>query len=109
VDISNPEIADYTVSFFMSLMKRVTDIGIKRFIVHPSGEPISDEERPIRMECAKEKLRALAEYADTIGATICVENLPNTCLSRDSAGLLELLSAHPSLRVCFDTNHLLTE
>ena len=45
-------------------------------------------------------------YSD---ATLCVENLPRTCLGRDSSDILALLSADARLRVCFDTNHLLEE
>jgi sugar phosphate isomerase/epimerase len=80
-----------------------------KFVVHASGEPIADPERRDRMECAKRSLKRLAEAAAECGATIAVENLPRTCLGRDSAEVAELISAHPLLRVCFDTNHLLTE
>ncbi len=38
-----------------------------------------------------------------------MEDLPRTCLGRDSKDILNLLSADPNLRVCFDTNHLLSE
>ena len=40
---------------------------------------------------------------------IAVENLPRTCLGKNSAEIAELLSAHEDLRACFDTNHLLSE
>lgn len=43
------------------------------------------------------------------GAVIAVEDLPRTCLGRNSEEILELISVHPALRVCFDTNHLLEE
>ena len=36
-----------------------------------------------------------------------MENLPRTCLGKNSEEMLELLSADPTLRICFDTNHLL--
>ena len=38
-----------------------------------------------------------------------MENLPRTCLGRDSRDIIELLGAHPDLVACFDTNHLLEE
>ena len=91
-----------------SLIKRATDIGIKRFIVHPSYEPIADDERALRLENARLSLKELAEYADTLGAVICVEDLPRSCLGHDVKEMLELLSADDRLRVCFDVNHLLT-
>lgn len=109
IDISNPALADYTVSYFRSLIDKATAIGIKVFVVHPSGEPIAESDRPMRMKCAKRSLAALAEYAAEKGAVIAVEDLPRTCLGRDSSDIIELISAHPDLRVCFDTNHLLGE
>ena len=109
IDPSNPAIADYTVEYFCSLIDKAVEVGIKVFVVHPSGEPIAESDRPMRMECAKKSLAALAEYASAKGAVIAVEDLPRTCLGRDSSDILELISAHPDLRVCFDTNHLLGE
>jgi sugar phosphate isomerase/epimerase len=109
IDPSNPTIADYTVEYFCSLIDKAVEIGIKVFVVHPSGEPIAESDRATRLACAKKSLAALAEYATAKGAVIAVEDLPRTCLGRDSSDILELISAHPDLRVCFDTNHLLGE
>ena len=108
-DISHDGTADNTVALFCNIIKEAAAAGIKRFIVHPSAEPIKDEDRSAKMERSKKTLLALAEFADTVGAVICVEDLPRTCLGRNSAELMELISVHPSLRVCFDTNHLLSE
>jgi len=109
IDISQPDLADYTVEYFSSLIDKATNIGIKTFVLHPSGEPIADSDRPMRLECAKKSLFALAEYAKSKDALIAVEDLPRTCLGRNSSDILSLISAHPNLRVCFDTNHLLNE
>jgi sugar phosphate isomerase/epimerase len=109
IDISKPELADYTVEFLSGLIRRAAKAGIKKFVIHPSGEPIADSERKERMECSKKSLKKLAELAREYGAIIAVENLPRTCLGRNSAEILELISADPTLRVCFDTNHLLKE
>lgn len=109
IDPSVPALADYTVKYFCSFIAKATEIGIKTIVIHPSGEPIAESDRPMRLECAKKSLAALAEYAKTKGAVIAVEDLPRTCLGRDSSDILELISAHPDLRVCFDTNHLLGE
>ena len=109
IDPSVPALADYTVKYFCSFIDKATEIGIKTIVIHPSGEPIAESDRPMRLECAKKSLAALAEYAKARGAVIAVEDLPRTCLGRDSSNILELISAHPDLRVCFDTNHLLGE
>ena len=109
LDPSKREKCDHTVAYFSKLIDKASAIGITRFVVHPSGEPIAEDDRPARMACAKESLARLADYAATKGAVMAVEDLPRTCLGRNSEELLELLSAHEGLRVCFDTNHLLTE
>ncbi|MBQ8344975.1 MAG: sugar phosphate isomerase/epimerase [Clostridia bacterium] len=109
IDISVSSLAESTVSYLCTPIDRGCDIGIQTFVIHPSGEPISDEDRPTRMACAKNSLSLLAEYAEKRDAVIAVENLPRTCLGKNSWEILELLSAHPALRACFDTNHLLSE
>ncbi len=109
IDISRASLAENTVSYIKGLIDKASAIGIKMFVIHPSGEPIEDGDRQARMECAKRSLRTLAEYAAKKQCTLAVEDLPRSCLGRDSAELSELLSAHDALRVCFDTNHLLSE
>ena len=91
------------------LIKKACGIGIKRFIIHPSYEPIGDEERESRIENACRSLKELAEYADGFGAVICVEDLPRSCLGHNIAEMKELISADSRLRVCFDVNHLLLQ
>lgn len=98
-----------SVAYLTELMERTGPLGFHKFIVHPSGEPIADEERPARMAAARQSLTQLAEAAAAVGAVVAVENLPRTCLGKNSDEILELLSADDRLRVCFDTNHLLAE
>ena len=109
IDISNEDLADFTVEYLKNYIVKGSAIGIKKFIIHASGEPIDEDKRASRMETAKKSLFALCEEAKKYGATICVEDLPRTCLGRCSDDILELLKAHEDLRVCFDTNHLLGE
>ena len=108
LDVSKPELAKDSVLLLSDIIKRgATEGGISLFILHPSGEPIREHERAERMACAKQSLAALADVAASVGATIAVENLPRTCLARDTKEMLELISVDDRLRVCFDTNHLL--
>ena len=111
IDISSveKEIRDKTVQYFKELIGKASEIGISKFVVHPSCEPIAEEMRTEKIKYSKESLFQLAEYADNCNAVIAVENLPRTCLGRNSKEMLELLSAHEKLRVCFDTNHVLKE
>ena len=109
IDISKLEIAKESVEYLKGYIDKATKIGVDKFVIHASGEPIEDSDRAVRMETAKDSLCDLATYASKKGACILVENLPRTCLGRNSSELLELLSAHSELKACFDTNHLLGE
>ena len=109
IDISNRSISSSTIEYYKELIKRVSDIGIKNFIVHPSGEPIVDAERAERMMYAKDSLNQLADFASNYQSVILCENLPRTCLGRNSDEILELISVNDKLKIVFDTNHLLDE
>lgn len=109
IDISKPELAEGSVEYLKGYIEKGSKIGIDKYVIHASGEPIDEGERKVRMQTAKKSLKELAEYADSFGSTIIVENLPRTCLGRDSSDILELLSVDERLKACFDTNHLLKE
>ena len=109
ISLADPTLREATMACQMDLLKRGAAAGIPLFVIHPSSEPIADEDRPARMAQSKESLAELTELAVSLGVTLAVEDLPRTCLCHCSAEMLELLSAHPALRSCFDTNHLLGE
>ncbi len=94
------------VSYLESMIEKAHAVGIRRFVIHPSTEPISDEERPHQMTAAKKSLKELAQFAHERGCVLCVEDLPRTCLGHTADEMLELLSADDRLKVCFDVNHL---
>ena len=100
-----------TVTALAEYIKKGADIGIDKFVQHPCGEPISEEpaERAESMKRAMESLNFLAETAAACGAVVAVEDLPRSCLGRNAEEILQLISAHDKLRVCFDTNHMLIE
>lgn len=110
IDVSSPdrEIRLRTVRFESEWIARAGACGCKVAVLHPSGEPNPDAEREERMKCACDSLSVLGEVASRAGIILAVENLPRTCLARGSEELLRLVASHPALRVCFDTNHLLT-
>jgi sugar phosphate isomerase/epimerase len=103
------EIRKHTLEYFTELIKKGSDIGIDKFIVHPSGERIYDEERADRMKYSMESMDKLAEIAYKHGARIAIEDLPRTCLGNTADEVLQLISVNDKLRVCFDTNHLLKD
>lgn len=111
IDISNTdeEKRIYAVEYQKTFIKKVSAAGVRIFVIHPSGEPISDADRPARINAAKRSLKELAEYADKFGSVLAVEDLPRTCLGNCSKELLDLISVDSRLRVTFDVNHLLKE
>lgn len=80
-----------------------------KFVIHPSTEPISDEERAARIEASKKSLRELAVKAKELNIVLLVENLPRTCLGNTSTELLDIINGIDNTAICFDVNHLLIE
>lgn len=98
-------------SDFLVLQKQLLDaaktIGIKIAVIHPSGEPYTEEERKDRLECAIDTIEKLCTYANSLGIELALENLPRTCLCRDKEEMLYFLERVPALKVCYDMNHCL--
>lgn len=111
LDISavDEELRQRSVEYLAGIIRQAGAIGIDKYIIHPSIEPISDEIRPAKMKAAKESLTALAAVAKEYNGWVAVENLPRTCLGKNAAEMKELVEVCEDLRVCFDTNHLLGE
>lgn len=84
-------------------------VSPQKFVIHPSAEPIADEERAARMEASKKSLRELAAKAKELNIPLLVENLPRTCLGNTSSELLEIINGIDNTAICFDVNHLLIE
>ena len=103
------ELRDRTVSRFLEFIKKAADVGITRFVVHPSGERVYEPDRPQAIEYAKDTFSRLMPFMKENGLTLCVEDLPRLCLGNCSDDILQLISADDSIRVCFDTNHLLKQ
>lgn len=100
------ELVKYSVEYFKKRLDSVASIGVKIAVIHPSGEPNSPEDREALLEIASNCLAELAEYAKQYGITVAVEDIPRTCLGNCSDEIKKLISKHPDLRVCFDTNHI---
>jgi len=109
VDISAGNVVEQqkTVFRIAESIKRGADIGIDKFVMHPSVEPIDPSEREEHKKRSMDSLNKLAEIAYDAGGVICVENLPRTCLCNTTEETAEILTANSKLKVCYDTNHLL--
>ena len=109
LELSKKELCKNTLVYMQEIIEQASDIGIEKFVVHSSGEPIEENEREERMKCAQESLYTLASYAKSKGGVIAVEDLPRSCLGNHSNEILQLISVHENLKVCLDTNHLFNE
>ena len=111
IDIS--EIDPAKRESYVSKQERMIELaGIfkpSRLILHPSAEPIKDEDRATRLQCARNSIGRLSLAAKRINAVLCVEDLPRTCLGRNSEEIMYLIKDYPDVMVCFDSNHLLNE
>ncbi len=105
----NPEHWQQTLDQDIPLIEGCGQAGIKHIVIHPSLEPYKDEEREDRMQAAIEHLGILSDICKKNGCVLCIEDLPRTCLGRDSDEMLRFMEAIPDARICFDVNHLLRE
>lgn len=82
-------------------------IGIKNAVLHCSGleDSLSKEEKRERYAAV---LQVLADYGETAGITLCLENLGPSSAVASAEDLLELihLTNRPNLGICLDTGHL---
>ncbi len=90
------------------LIEQAARWGAKIATIHASWEPIKAHERPERIMCAKESVRAIAQKARECNMRLAVECLPRTCLGNNSEELLQLTLCENAF-VCMDSNHLFYE
>ncbi len=98
-----------TVKIFTELAEKAARVGVKNFVVHPSGEPIPEDRRSVRLAQSKKSFGEMAEAFGRFGGRVLAEDLPRTCLGNCSDEILEIISADDRIGVVFDTNHLLFE
>ena len=95
------------VNYVAEMMKVAGVFNPQHIVLHPSSEPIAPDERAERLEYSRESIGILAPVAKEIGAILCVENLPRTCLGRNGQEMMYLIEDHKNVGICFDINHLL--
>lgn len=79
----------------------------QHLVLHPSSEPIAPDERAERLENSRASIELIAPTAREIGASLCIENLPRTCLGRNGQEMMMLIEGLDGVAICYDTNHLL--
>lgn len=106
ISATDKELRASTINTYSEIIKRGAEIGIDKFIIHPSGEPIEEAERNERIKYSKESLSLLADVCEKNSSWLCVETLPRTCLGHSISEMKELIGDDERLKVCYDTNHI---
>lgn len=107
IDISLDDTKDKGIEVIRRQIYHAGEGDVKYGVLHASAEPIADNERNERMKTALESIETLADYAQKCGVTLCIEDLPRSCLCNDIDEMSEILQSDERLKVCFDVNHLL--
>lgn len=110
-DVSSANVAERAraIQWQKEIIDHISNFGIPLAVLHPSFEPIAEEERAHRLALSAEAISILGAYANSRGVTLAVENLPRTCLGRDAEEMLTLTDCGKSAKICMDVNHLLRE
>jgi sugar phosphate isomerase/epimerase len=112
LDVSSidPEVRIHMVDECTSIIELCSRLNPKKFIIHPSAEPIQDDEREERIENSIATLKKLNSITKAHNANLAIECLPRTCLGNTSDELLRIVNAvGDGAEICFDSNHLLQE
>lgn len=108
ISVTDDEARKRNVGIIAKMIKASAVFNPTKLVLHSSSEPIADSEREQRIQKAIESIGILRKYAEEIGAQLCVENLPRTCLGNTPEELLRIIADYPEVGICFDTNHYLT-
>ncbi|OGV48360.1 MAG: hypothetical protein A2X49_13175 [Lentisphaerae bacterium GWF2_52_8] len=103
------ELAQAFTAFSKSL-ELADRLNIPLIIVHSSIEPITDEERSMRLRIARESIRKLADICAEKEKRLAIELLPRSCIGNHENELLELTDglSQRHVGICLDTNHMMS-
>lgn len=107
ISVLDDETRNRNVDIISRMIKASSVFNPSKLVLHASSEPIEDSIREQRIQNAIRSIGILREYANEIGAQLCVENLPRTCLGNTPEELLRMIEDYPDVGICFDTNHYL--
>ena len=96
-----------SVNYVRDMMRVAGIFQAKRFVLHPSADTVVPDDRADRIECCRASIAELAPVAAEIGAVLCIENLPRTCLGRNGQEMMAIIEGFENVGICFDVNHLL--
>jgi sugar phosphate isomerase/epimerase len=112
LDVSSMDESDrqHMIDECTRIIQLCSRLNPKKYIIHPSAEPIDDDEREKRIENSIVSLKVLNEVAQAHNAKLAIECLPRTCLGNTADELVRIVNAVGNgAEICFDSNHLLQE
>lgn len=95
------------VNFYKDIAKVASVFKPKFVVLHPSYDNVAPDERGERLENCHASIGQIAPIVEAYGATLCIENLPRTCLGRNGQEMMYLISGYDKVGICFDVNHLI--
>jgi sugar phosphate isomerase/epimerase len=109
ISVTDPVHRRAVIEAQAELLRMAAPWGARHAVIHPSYEPIPEEEREARIAACREALRELSTIAASVGIKLAAECLPRTCLANNSEELLRILEDAPECGICCDVNHLYQE
>ncbi|MWV47170.1 TIM barrel protein [Paenibacillus sp. HJL G12] len=109
ISVTDPVHRRAVIEAQAELLQMAASWNVQHAVIHPSYEPIEDDEREARIAACSESLRELSSLATSMGIRLAAECLPRTCLANTSEEMLRLIADAPECGVCCDVNHLYQE
>lgn len=108
ISVTDDEARRFIIDTNIALIKEAARLGVKVAVLHPSSEPITDEDRPERLRRSKAAITEINSECEKVGMKLAVENLPRTCLCNKYTEMIELLKG-TGAGIVFDANHSLVD
>lgn len=110
-DISAPEesLRSAAVEANATLIRMLQPYAGENIVIHPSFEPIEEQNREAHIAACQKSLSELGPVAAQCGKKIALENLPRTCLGRTSEEMIRLTRGGELCGICMDTTHMFHE
>ena len=109
ISVLNDSARMANLEFLTEMIAICGEVGPEKLVLHPSSEPIADGEREQRIRNSIASIGILRREAARIGAQLCIEDLPRTCLGRNSAELLRIIAPYPEVKICFSDYDMVDE
>ncbi|WP_345006626.1 sugar phosphate isomerase/epimerase family protein [Snuella lapsa] len=108
VSVTNDSLRKIAIEEVTKIISVCEKLEPEKFVMHPGFGKVTEEQREARLIACKSSLEKLVKVTARYNAELAIECLPRQCLGNTTKDLLFLLDVK-SLKVCFDTNHLLHE